>query len=56
MRYRDTDKTPTSRLTLNSAEMFRRPGVNIEVPKFATRIAADTTNVTYLTSQVNRED
>lgn len=56
MRYKDTDKTPTSRLTLNSAEMVRRPGVKTEVPKFATRIAADTTNVTYLTSQDNRAD
>jgi hypothetical protein len=48
MRYSEIVRIPTSTLTLNSSEMVVRPGEIMDVPKLATRIANDTTNVTYL--------
>jgi hypothetical protein len=49
MRYSETARTPTSRETLNSCAMLVNPGVRIDVPKLATRIARETVKVTCLT-------
>jgi hypothetical protein len=48
MRYNETARTPTSRDTLNSCAMLANPGVTIDVPKLATRIARETVKVTCL--------
>jgi hypothetical protein len=55
MRYSEIVRIPTSTLTLNSSEIVIRPGEIIDVPKLETRIANDTTNVTYLVLDRIRE-
>jgi len=48
MRYNEIPRIPTSRPTRNSFEMSCSPGDRIVVPKFDTKMASDTVNVTCL--------
>jgi len=46
---------PTSMPTLNSEAITYNPGETIDVPKFATRIASETVNVTYLCIRIAKD-
>jgi hypothetical protein len=48
MRYKEILRMPTSIPTLKSSAISGNPGEIIDVPKFATRMAKETVNVTYL--------